>query len=215
MRIFFKVLGVAAMVSLAALTASADSVDFNTSGAITFTGTGSGEIDVCFGSNPSCPLGGVLTGSASGTGELSLISGFSLTSTAPVVLTEGTEGEFDADAGTTLGLSLNTALGDIVGNLTDLVFLQPCGSQNGLVSFNANASDLNNIALGILNASADVSGSLNLDAGNTNLCSIIGGTGSGSGGFSPTPEPTTLALFGTGLLMFGGALRHRFAVQNQ
>jgi hypothetical protein len=164
--------------------------------------------------------GSAATASFSATGfalSLSPIGTYNYSLTgSPVTLTQTTPGNFTA-ASTPLTLTL-TGTGLTSGSLTATVDLMSFKQTGGVGIFNNSfvANVTVTSASGSLAGYSGIGGKLILtlllpngasidDLGVGNSSGIFGGTGY----MLPTPEPSSLLLFGTGLLALGGGLRRR------
>jgi|GEM_PF-1822633 len=193
---------------------------------VVFSGQGSGSSDI--GVNlGSCSMTGncTLTGSGSGSGALASSGSFTLSSKAnTILLASDGAGGYTASASAPLNFSLTgTADGKtgtlLSGALNLLNFTQAQGSSQG--EFNTNLAANLSLTGGLL---ADVftktGGVLSLNVQfptNVNISTLVGTnltlastlSASGAGSISPTPEPSSLALMGAGLLVLGACLRLR------
>jgi len=174
-------------------------------GAVTFTTTAEGSAATASFSG----TGFALSGSPFGTYNYSLTG-------SPVTLTQTTPGNFTASS-TPLTLTL-TGTGFTTGSLVATVDLTSFKQSGGVGIFNNSfiANVTVTSASGSLAGYSGVDGKLILtlilqngtsidDLGMGNSSGIFGGTGF----MLPTPEPSSLLLFGTGLLALGGGLRRR------
>ncbi len=201
---------------------------------VTFTGQGSGTntIGVALG---TCTGGACsLTGTESGTGSLSSTGSFDITSTAnSISLTPSstTAGLFTVNATSPINFTLTGTAGSQSGTLLsgslDLVnfYQQPgptVGSGSMIGSFNENMAANMTITGGILASAFSSNGGvmqLNVQFTSPVSISTLEGTSLSevatliSSSITPTPEPSSLLLFGAGLLMLGGVLRRRLRYQ--
>ena len=190
----------------------------------TFSGQGSGSqaVGVTLG---ECSMSGncTLTGSGSGSGSLQSSGSFSLTSKAnSILLTSNGAGGYTASASAPIEFNLTGSVNGQTGTLLSgtlnlLNFTQANGSSQG--TFNSNLGANLNLTGGLLASVFTSSGgvlSLNVQFPTTTNISTLVGTNlslvstvsaSGAGSISPTPEPSSLALIGAGLLLLGGCFR--------
>lgn len=202
-KFVFKLLGVVAIASLVALSASADSVSLSGSGTIGITSSGSGNVTVCLGGGSPCTNTLSLTGS--GTGAFTGTTSFMLSAGAPISLTQ--VGSTCVFANTSLS-GVTFAGGDVSGMLSSLTVSQASSQvSSGLASISGSGT-ITSVGGVSANVPFDFSGTINVGAG-VNICALPGGGVSGS--IAPTPESGTLPLAAIGLLLFGGAVRRWFA----
>ncbi|MGH9468701.1 MAG: PEP-CTERM sorting domain-containing protein [Terriglobales bacterium] len=191
---------------------------------VTFSGQGSGSqsIGVILG---SCSQQGTctLSGSGSGSGALASSGNFTLDSAVnSILLTSNGNGGYTASSSPPIDFTLNgTANGQtgtlLAGTLNLLNFAQASGSSTG--TFNTNLAANLNLTGGLLeNVFSAVGGVLSLNVqfpctmnvgmlAGTNLSLAATLSANGAGGITATPEPSTLALMGVGLLVLGMGLR--------
>jgi len=193
---------------------------------VVFKGQGSGTSDI--GVNlGSCSMSGTCTLSGSGTGSGALASSgnFTLTSKAnSILLTSNGSGGYSASASAPIDFSLSGSANGQTGTLLSgalnlLNFTQASGSNKG--EFNTNLAANLNLTGGLLaNVFTSSGGVLSLDVQfptKVNVSTLVGTnlslastlSASGAGAISPTPEPSSLALMGAGLLVLGACLRLR------
>jgi PEP-CTERM motif len=209
---FVFVLGV----TLGAMTASAQTgiaLSTSSTSGISFTSTGSGNLS----------MGAAVFGSAAGLGALLGDSGFySLMSGAPIALTLGPSLSpifADYTASGTLNFDITTLPGGagstlLKGTLTlvDLVQAFSTGMTNTSAILNLTitggslaSSYSGNTGIGQLTINLAGLGFLpSLSSGSAKL-------GSATLDALPTPEPRSMLLFGTGLVLFGIVLRRRLS----
>lgn len=202
-KIAVKLLGLAACGGLLALSASANSVNLtlNGSGTIGFSSSGSGNLTVCLGGGSPCT--GSLSATGVGNGDFAGVTNFMISSSVPISLTETSNCVF-ANA----SLSGITFAGGSLSGTIDSMTISQASSQvsSGLASLSGTGT-ITTIGVLTVNVPFSFSGTLNVGAG-VDLCALPGG--GSTGGVSPTPEPGTLPLAMTGLLLFGGAVRRWF-----
>lgn len=200
-----RMLGVAVLASLSVIPAWANPVtlSLNGSGTVGITSSGSGNLTLCLGGGSPCSNS--LSASGVGNGDFTGITSFTISSSVPISLTEVSECVF-----TNASLSGVTFLGgDISGTISSLTVSQAAGQvSSGVASVSGTGTITSFLGLTV-NIPFNLAGALDVGAG-VNICALPGGGGSGS--FGPTPEPGTLGLAVSGLLLFGGAVRRRFAL---
>lgn len=96
--------------------------------------------------------------------------------------------------------------GDISGSITSLTLAQTAAQVTTGVATLSGSGTLSDTALALVNVPFNISGTLHLGAG-VDICNISSITTP----VSPTPEPASLVLAGTGMLLLGFALRRRLA----
>lgn len=202
---------------------------------VTFTGQGSGTntIGVTLG---SCTSGSCsLTGTESGSGSLSSSGTFDITSAANSIMltpSSSTSGLYAVSASSPINFSLTGTAGGQSGtllsgtlNLVDF-YQQPGPGNSGSMigSFNASMTANMTISGGIFASqfsSAGAVAQLNVQFNSPVAISTLEGTNLSqvstmiSSSITPTPEPSSLLLFGSGLLMLGGVLRRRLRFQGR
>jgi hypothetical protein len=204
MRIILsKFLGAAAILCLAAFSASANpiSLTLNGSGTIGLSSTGSGNLTVCLGGGSPCA--NTLSATGIGTGDFSGVTGFTISAGAPISLTEVSNCVF-ANASLTGVTFLG---GTLSGTLTSMTVSQTSGQVSSGLARISGTGAITSLAGLTVNVPFNFSGTLHVGAG-VDICALPGG--GTTGGIGATPEPGTLALAGTGLLLLGGAVRRWF-----
>lgn len=183
-------------------------IDFNIDpGGVTFAAGAGGSVIVTI----SAGNGSATWGSS--TGVYTLTGG-------PVTLTETSRHSNSYTfSGAPLTLTLNSTNGP-KGSLTGIVTLVSFAQTDKGRSFNDNV--VADVAISSASGSLDGKSKtfvLSLDLGNRDPIGGHDGHWSNSGGDgslcptpSPTPEPASILLFGSGLLALGGALRRRFRI---
>jgi PEP-CTERM motif len=207
------------VVTLGSMTTSAQTgiaLSTSSTSGISFTSTGGGNLS----------MGAAVFGSAAGLGSLLGDTGFySLMSGAPIALTLGPSFSpifADYTASGTLNFDITTAPGGggttlLQGTLTLVDLVQAFST--GMTNTSA-----------VLNLSVNGGSLASFSSGNTGIGQLtinlsglgfLPSLGSGSAKLSgatldalPTPEPQSMLLFGTGLLLFGIVLRRRLANTN-
>ena len=200
---------------------------------VTFTGQGHGTstVGVTLGtcSGQQCSL----TGMETGYGSLSSSGNFDITSTAGSITLANTStaGLYSVTSTAPINFNLTgSANGQsgtlLTGSLNLVNFYQQPGPTNGsgsmVGSFNANMQANMTVTGGLLasafsNAQAVLQ--LNVQFTAPIAISTLEGTNGSlvaqliSSSITPTPEPSSLLLFGSGLLMLGGVLRRRMRFQ--
>lgn len=190
---------------------------------VVFTGTGGSTVDLQLG---ACS-GGVCTMSGTAFGQGSLASGpadWSFTSVdGSLSLTEtATTGVYDVSDSNPSGIGFcyggSGPVCDgslLTGNLDLLTVQQTPNTNTG--TFNtfsvANLTNIGGSLASALGSQGIVTVKINF-ANNTDLSLLFGNTGSVSatmndGSITPTPEPSSMLLMGSGLVAFGGMLRRK------
>ncbi len=200
-----RMLGVVVLASLSVIPARANSVSLslNGSGTVGIISSGSGNLTLCLGGGSPCS--NALAASGIGNGDFTGITSFTISSSAPISLTEVSNCVF-ANASLTGVTFLG---GDISGTISSLTVSQTAGQVSSGVASVSGIGTITSVAGLTVNVPFDLAGALNVGVG-VDICALPGGGGSGS--FAPTPEPGTLALAVSGLLLFGGTVRRRFAI---
>ncbi len=191
---------------------------------VTFTGQGAGTqgINVALGTctGDSCTL----SGTAQGAGTLNSTGNFTITSAAnSISLMSNGSGGYNVTSTSPIDFSLTgTSNGNtgtlLTGTLNLLNFTQVTGSTLG--TFNYDMGVNLNVTGGMLaSAFTDNGGELSLNVqlpAGANISSLVGTSNSlianadcQPGSLSPTPEPSSLAMLGAGMLILGGFLRRR------
>ncbi|MGH9472357.1 MAG: PEP-CTERM sorting domain-containing protein [Terriglobales bacterium] len=215
-------LGMLAFLGTAAMAQSSITLDGGAGQHVVFSGQGSGTANIGV-SLGTCNMKGdcTLSGTGTGSGSLSSSGSFTLDSAAnSIMLTSNGHGGYSASATAPIDFTL-TGSGHtgtlLTGTLNLLNFTQASGSSQGTFNTNlaanlsltggslANVFTANN---GILNLNVSLPASFNVSTVvGTNMSLAATLSASGAGGVSPTPEPSTLALMGVGLLALGFGLR--------
>lgn len=165
---------------------------------LSFSGTGTGGLTADLG---TCGLFSCwLSGSALGTISSAPVTGYKLSVAGPTTLLGDGNGMFTASP---------TALAESLLSLT---------GSGGTILF---AGDLNSLSVDQSSSSAEgfaqISGGVTGAGGNISLTGTVGANLDGAaeyGGSSSAPivpEPASMVLFGSGLLLLGGVLRRRSA----
>ncbi|HXR96763.1 MAG TPA: PEP-CTERM sorting domain-containing protein [Terriglobales bacterium] len=204
MTFYRSLLGLAAACGLLALGAGAQTtITLTSSGSnlVTFSSTGNGTVDATLGncSNSQCTL----TGGAEGTFNGSAVSGYTINLGQLTPLTNNGGGSFSVSAADLAGSSfdLSGASGTVFsGAFTALNFTD---TANDTVAINATVQGSGSSSGTTIN----IKGSIQLDGANVEAVANSPYPVAVSGGI--VPEPTTLLLFGTGLLCLGGLMRRR------
>lgn len=201
-NVMSKFLGVAAVFCLAALSASASPINltFKSSGTIGLSSSGSSNLTLCLGGGSPCANS--LSATGVGTGDFSGTTGFSISASAPVSLTEVSNCVF-ANASLTGVTFLGGTLG---GTLNSMTVSQTSSQVSSGVADLSGAGTITSLAGLTVSVPFNFSGVLHVGVG-VDICNLPGGTTPGS----LTPEPGTLAMAATGLLLLGGAVRRRLA----
>ncbi len=203
-----KLLVLGLMMGIGLIPAEAQtSITLTGSEPLTFTGYSTNGITVDLGScgGGGCLLAGSTMGSVSGSTAYS----FNLFTGEPILATTSGTGTFTAWSGYGPGLvgsmlgidGLNGTL-LFLGTLTDLTFSQSASGSPVQMAATATPSS---------GASVSLSGTINVGSGE--LSGLPGTNGSTSGPI--VPEPASMMLFGSGLILLGGVLRRRKAPADQ
>jgi len=220
-RLLLSTALVGLMLGLASLPASADPTQITlggtAAGSVIFTGDGSGNVLIQLG---SCTGGScTLSGTAFGTGALtSGLAPYEFTSTPGTIslAPTSTAGLFAVTQTASIGFSYGTGGSLLTGTLSLLTFTQtPGGSSTG--EFNTFAVANLVITGGSLSTlfppgGAILTATMNFGPSPVDLATLSGSTTSAklaSGQITPTPEPGSMLLLGSGLLAVGAFLRRR------
>lgn len=204
-RIVLKLLGVAAISGIVVLSAVASPVNLTLSGSgtIGLSSSGSGSLTVCLGGGSPCADS--LSVMGSGAGDFTGITSFMISAGGPISLTQSGSNCVFANASLS---GVTFAGGDLTGSINSMTVSQASSQvSSGLASISGSGTILT-IAGVSANVPFNFSGTINVGAG-VNICALPGG--GVTGGISATPEPASLALAMTGLLLFGGTVRRWFA----
>jgi hypothetical protein len=204
MTFYRSLLGLATACGMLALGASAQTpITLTSSGSnlVTFSSTGNGNVSATLGncSNSQCSMSGGAEGSFNG----SAVSGYTLNLGQFTPLTNNGGGSFSASAAGLAGssLSLTGASGTVFsGALTALNFTD---SANDMVAMSATIQGSGSFS----GTKLTIQAAVQLDGANIESVASSPYPVAVSGGI--VPEPTTLLLFGTGLLCLGGLMRRR------
>lgn len=217
---------IAALASVGTAFAATNQITLGGAGddqAITFTGTGGSSVDLALGSCSS----GTCTVSGTAFGQGTLASGpadWSFTSTAgSLSLTQsGTAGVYNVVDSDPNGISFcyggSGPVCDgslLTGKLDLLTIQQTAGTSTG--TFNtysiANLTDLGGSLKGAMGGAGIVTVKINFNS-STDLNALFFSEGQISGtlndgSITPTPEPSSMFLMGSGLIALGGFMRRR------
>jgi hypothetical protein len=199
-NVLSKFLGGAAVLCLAALSASASPINltFNGSGTIGLSNSSSTNLTLCLGGGSPCTNSVSATGV--GTGSFSGTTGFTIAASAPISLTEISNCVY-ANASLT---GVTFVGGTLAGTLNSMTVSQTSSQVSSGLADISGMGTLTSVGGLSANAPFNFSGVLNVGVG-VDICNLPGGQG--TGGFTPTPEPGTLTLAASGLLFLGGAVR--------
>jgi len=170
---------------------------------LTFTGNGSSGWTLTFTPNP-------LTGSATGSGEMSPINGSYSITDSGVTIT-GTETSTDVWNVSQTG-ALGFSIGSLLTGTLQLLNLSQSG-MTGTFNYNlaANLTVTGGTDAGLVGNQANLGISIDFDSA-TDLATIGTGTLLGrisTGELDQTPEPMSMVLVGSGLILLGGLVRRR------
>ncbi|MFZ0420467.1 MAG: PEP-CTERM sorting domain-containing protein [Candidatus Sulfotelmatobacter sp.] len=221
-----QIIGVAMLVLLVAFgvaTASAQ-VDIGlgfpngggSSGNVTFTGTGSGNDSLSFGGCPANSSGNCWSGSTTGSaGPYSMANDFWEINFAGITVNMDSLGNITQSAGAALTLgTTNGGLDLLTGSLQLVSFSQTLATGGYNDALVANLTNLGGTLAPYFYNGTGVT-QITIDFNST--APVIGlplgsppvtGTYS-SGELTSTPEPSSLLLLGSGLMVFGGILRRK------
>jgi len=200
--VILAVLTLAAVLSPLTASASSSSVTLSapTTGTITFSGNGGNPLMTITGPTPTGPFSGL---AVSGVGSFAGVTSFTL-SGGPITFTpsSGNVHGYDAAIGSTLTLGLSNGF---TGTLSD-ISLNQVGKT---VTLSGNLGSGGQVTLIITMEFGTPLSNLKPPHERETGTLQAGGVTEGS---SVTPEPSTMLLFGSGLLVFAAVLRRKVLV---